>query len=86
MEVATKFRLGKLAGAAHLAQNFATIVADQDFTELPISLRHAILAGALNIPHKDPFDRFLIAQAQVDDLLLVSNEALFDAFAVNRLW
>lgn len=40
----------------------------------------------MNIPHKDPFDRLLIAQAQVEDMTLVSNEALFDGFAVKRLW
>ena len=86
MEVSTKYRLGKLAKAALLAQDFEAIVAAQGFTELPISVRHARLAGELNIAHKDPFDRLLIAQAQADGLVLVSNEALFDSFAVQRLW
>jgi PIN domain nuclease of toxin-antitoxin system len=40
----------------------------------------------MNIAHKDPFDRLLISQAQVEDMVLVSNEALFDGFAVQRLW
>lgn len=86
MEVATKFRIGKLPDAALLAQNFETIIADQGFSELPISLRHALRAGEMNIAHKDPFDRLLIAQAQAEDMVLVSNEALFDGFAVKRLW
>ncbi|NMN05071.1 MULTISPECIES: type II toxin-antitoxin system VapC family toxin [unclassified Novosphingobium] len=86
MEVTTKFRIGKLPSAALLAQDFTAIVADQGFAELPITIAHARLAGALNIPHKDPFDRFLIAQAQVEDMALVSNEALFDGFAVQRVW
>ncbi|MBU6268124.1 MAG: type II toxin-antitoxin system VapC family toxin [Sphingomonadales bacterium] len=86
MEVATKFRIGKLPGAALLARDFESIVAGQGFTELTISVRHARLAGELNIAHKDPFDRFLIAQAQAEAMVLVSNEALFDAFAVQRLW
>ena len=86
MEISTKFRLGKLAQAALLAQDFEAIVAAQGFTELPISVRHARLAGEINIAHKDPFDRLLIAQAQADGLVLVSNEALFDGFAVQRLW
>ena len=38
------------------------------------------------IPHGDPFDRFLIAQAITEDLILVSNERLFDDFGVKRLW
>ena len=86
MEVATKFRIGKLPGAALLANDFERIVAGQGFIEWPLTVQHARLAGAMAIPHKDPFDRLLIAQAQADDLVLVSNEALFDAFAVKRLW
>jgi len=86
MEVATKFRIGKLAGAALLAQDFEAIVAGQGFAELPISLQHARRAGEMNIAHKDPFDRLLIAQAQAEDMVLLSNEALFDGFAVKRLW
>ena len=86
MEVATKFRIGKLPGAALLAQDFETIVAAQGFIELPITVRHARIAGEMNIAHKDPFDRLLIAQSQADGMVLVSNEALFDSFAVKRLW
>lgn len=86
MEIATKFRIGKLDQAALLAQDFDAIVASQGFAELSITVRHARLAGEMNIPHKDPFDRLLIAQAQVEDMVLVSNEALFDGFAVQRLW
>lgn len=86
MEVATKFRIGKLSQAALLAQNFEAIIADQGFAELAISVHHARLAGEMNISHKDPFDRLLIAQAQAEDMVLVSNEALFDDFAVKRLW
>lgn len=86
MEIATKFRIGKLPGAALLAQNFEEIIAEQGFGELPISVRHARRAGDMNIAHKDPFDRLLIAQAQAEDRVLVSNEALFDEFAIKRLW
>lgn len=86
MEVTTKFRIGKLAQAALLAQNFEAIIADQGFSELPISVHHARLAGEMKIDHKDPFDRLLIAQAQADGMVLVSNEARFDGFAITRLW
>jgi PIN domain nuclease of toxin-antitoxin system len=86
MEVATKFRIGKLPDAALLAQDFEAIIADQGFAELAITVRHARAAGELNIAHKDPFDRLLIAQAQAEDMVLISNEALFDGFAVKRIW
>lgn len=86
MEVATKFRIGKLPDAALLAQDFEAIIASQGFTELGISVRHARLAGEMGIDHKDPFDRLLIAQAMSEDLALVSNETRFDEFAVTRVW
>lgn len=85
-EVATKVRIGKLPGAAHLSRGFAEHVRTQGFLPLPISLDHAERAGALPGHHRDPFDRMLIAQAQVQNLVLVSNEALFDAYGVQRLW
>jgi PIN domain nuclease of toxin-antitoxin system len=86
MEVTTKFRLGKLPQAAPLADRFEALVEGYSFAPLPITLRHASLAGNLPIAHKDPFDRLLIAQALVEDLFLVSNEKLFDATGVRRLW
>lgn len=86
MEVATKFRIGKLAQAELLALDFEAIIVAQSFAELPITVHHARLAGEMNIDHKDPFDRLLIAQAQTEGMVLVSNEALFDGFAVQRFW
>lgn len=86
MEVSTKFPISKLPGAALLAQEFEAIIAEQSFTELAITVHHARLAGQMNIAHKDPFDRLLIAQAQAEDMVLVSKETLFDGFGVKRLW
>lgn len=86
MEVTTKFRIGKLPQAELLARNFAAEVEEEGFEALPITLEHATLAGSLLIPHKDPFDRLLIAQAQIEGMTLVSNEAVFDGFGVLRLW
>ena len=86
MEIATKFRLGKLPSAEPLALAFENEIAAAGFLPLSLSLVHARIAGSLLIPHKDPFDRLLIAQAIVEDMVLVSNEAVFDRFGVSRLW
>jgi PIN domain nuclease of toxin-antitoxin system len=86
MEVSTKVRLGKLPEAMLLDQRFEAIVAEMGFISLPISIEHARQAGAYAIPHKDPFDRLLIVQSQIEDMLLVSNETVFDSFGVQRLW
>ena len=84
-EIATKVRIGKLewpvaAGAVN------AYVLGQGFRALPISLEHAERAGQLQIAHRDPFDRMLIAQAQTEDMWLVSNEDAFDSMGVRRYW
>lgn len=86
MEVTTKVRLGKLASAEALALNFEVEILVRGFLPLPITLAHAERAGGMPGEHRDPFDRLLIAQALVEDLTLVSNEAIFDGFGVKRLW
>lgn len=85
-EIATKFRLGKLPGAAAIVEDLAGAIASQAFTPLPVTVGHAQRAGALAGDHRDPFDRMLIAQAQSENVQLVTNEKLFDAYGVRRLW
>ena len=85
-EIATKYRLGRLPGAAVIAADIAGAVAGQGFTELPINPRDGQAAGGLPAIHKDPFDRMLIAQAITADMVIVSNKTLFNAYAVARLW
>lgn len=85
-EVATKHRNGKLPFAAAIVIDLPKTIQDQGFTELPITLRHGQAAGSLPGPHRDPFDRMLIAQAMLEDLVLVSNEQPFDVYGVRRLW
>ena len=77
----TRFRLTESANGFLLEY-----LDDQSFRDLAISVRHAQRAGALPGPHRDPFDRMLVAQAQIEGLTLVSKEALFDRYGVRRLW
>ena len=85
-EIATKYRLGRLPGAAIVAADISGAVASQGFIELPINMRDGQTAGGLPATHKDPFDRMLIAQAIAADMVIVSNEDLFNAYGVPRLW
>ena len=85
-EISTKVRLGKLPGAIEVAAELPAILLQQNFEPLPITIVHALRAGNLPGPHRDPFDRMLIAQAQDEDVALVSNERLFDAYGVRRVW
>jgi PIN domain nuclease of toxin-antitoxin system len=68
------------------AATVSSYALSQGFRGLPVSLEHAERAGRLRMAHRDPFDRMLIAQAQAEDLLLVSNQAIFDSTGVLRLW
>ena len=86
MEIATKCRIGKLPDMIGIAGRLAAIVPTQGFGTLEITMAHSDIAGLLPFDHRDPFDRLLIAQAQVEQALLVSNETLFDSFGVRRLW
>jgi PIN domain nuclease of toxin-antitoxin system len=86
MEIATKHRLGKLPQAERLARDFETMVAAMGFQPLSITIAHAQFAGNLVVPHKDPFDRLLMAQAILEGMPLASNEAVFDGFGVRRVW
>jgi PIN domain nuclease of toxin-antitoxin system len=85
-ELATKHRSGRLPGIDAVMRDLEGALGGQGFAALPISVRHGQAAGALPGPHRDPFDRMLIAQAMLEDMSLVSNEVAFDAYGVRRLW
>jgi PIN domain nuclease of toxin-antitoxin system len=85
-EVRTKYRLGKLASAAILANDLAAAVQRLELTELPVTFADGDLAGALMGAHRDPFDRMLIAQSLNHELSVISNETVFDDFGVTRVW
>jgi PIN domain nuclease of toxin-antitoxin system len=85
-EIATKYRIGKLPQGAELASQFDSIVVSESFESLSITSAHGVRAGMLPGPHRDPFDRMLIAQAQTEDLVLVSSDRIFDEYKLHRLW
>ena len=85
-ELAIKFQLKKLPMASDLIANFSKALEMEGFELLQISADHGIRAGLLPLVHKDPFDRLLAAQAQAENLPIISNDAIFDAYGVRRLW
>lgn len=84
-EISIKNRARKLA-AQPLLDNFAEDLARGGFRELPISSDHAVRAGALPEHHRDPFDRMLVAQAQAENLAILSNDVSFDRYGIRRVW
>lgn len=81
-EVAIKAALGRLA----LPAPFHEGVAGSGFDELPITIAHAEAAGRLPAHHADPFDRMLVAQAQLERLVLVTHDRAFAPYGVDALW
>jgi len=85
-EIGTKVRLGTLPTANDLAADFSAQLERDGFELMAISAEHAVRAGLLPGPNKDPFDRMLIAQAQAENLPLISNETLFEGYGIRRIW
>lgn len=86
MEIATKDRIGKLTYRTSLAKSFVETVMARGFGILSIECEHAQRAGNLSGEHRDPWDRLLAAQAQIEGLTLVSNDAKLAKFGVDTLW
>jgi PIN domain nuclease of toxin-antitoxin system len=84
-EIAIKSRAGKLE-AGPLVADFTGELEEEGFAELAISAGHATRAGLLGGPLRDPFDRMLIAQAQAENLSIISKDKWFDGYAVQRIW
>lgn len=85
-ELATEARFGKWPEAAGLAADIAFVLGRNAFVQLAVTLEHARLAGSLPGSHRDPFDRMLAAQAQVEDLPLITADPAFRKFGTPVLW
>ena len=85
-EIATKHRLGKLPEAGDVPTRLPHYVRRARFSPLPVSFEHALAAGALPGPHRDPFDRMLIAQARVEEIAVVTADPIFRDYGVPILW
>ena len=77
-EVAIKQAIGKLPEPTALPER----IRDSGFAELPISSKHAMTAGRLPLIHRDPFDRMLVAQAQHENLTLVTRDPRLQKYEV----
>ncbi len=85
-EMQIKLELGKLHLRLPLAEVIATQQQTNDLQVLPVGLRHVLALQGLPIHHKDPFDRLLIAQANVEEATLISHDPLFARYPLKLLW
>ena len=83
-EIANKQRLGKLPG--RIAQDLPAALRQARIPVHPLSLNHTIVAGLLPGPHRDLWDRLIMAQAFADDLTVVSIDPIFRDYGVPTVW
>ena len=79
-EIAIKHRLGRLPHAAAVVASYPAHLARLRADELPIRSAHSLLAGGFPVPHRDPFDRVLAAQAIAESAVLLTNDLAFAQF------
>jgi PIN domain nuclease of toxin-antitoxin system len=85
-ELATKFRIGKLPEAQEYIEEIGSRIQRCGFSAMTVTIEHARVAGLLPGPHRDPFDRLLIAQAKVEKATVVSADPVFRRYGVPTLW
>lgn len=85
-EMATKYRLGKLPQAGHVLSELWQLLDRDSFARLSVSLEHGLRAAEYRASHADPFDRMLAAQAELDDLVLVTKDKAFADFPCATRW
>jgi PIN domain nuclease of toxin-antitoxin system len=85
-EIAIKYALGKLPLPLPPVEYVLSRMETSGTSPLPIQHSHALHAGSLPLHHADPFDRLLIAQAQLEEMGLLTVDRQFEAYQVNLLW
>lgn len=85
-EIAIKLSIGKLRLELAFADVAMAIPVAHDMEILPITVNHLDIVSRLPTHHRDPFDRLLVAQCLAEDMAIVSNDTILDAYGVERLW
>lgn len=85
-EVAIRVNLGKYPLTVPFEQFLSEGIEGNDFSILPVEIRHAAVLSQLPMHHKDPFDRLIISQALADQIPVISVDTAFDRYGVTRLW
>jgi len=87
-EIANKHRIGKLDPTyGSILDNYAFIAKKLDAKDLPLSLEHTLLAGAMEWEHRDPFDCLIVAQASLEKLVIITNDTkMQDCLLANTIW
>jgi len=82
-EISTKYCIGKMPEAKQLLANYEILLDKMGFNQLSVTTMHALRAGQLQIEHRDPFDRMLMAQAELESLPIITYDKAFHHDFIN---
>ncbi len=85
-ECAIKHRLKRLPEAERFLSRPDEVLRRAGMEVLPITMAHGIRAGNYPSDHRDPFDRMLAAQAELEDMTLITRDLEFTHFPIRTLW
>lgn len=85
-ELSLKHHQGRLPELSSAIADLPGLLQADGFEALPISLAHGLRAGGYSQPHRDPFDRMLAAQAELDRLVLLTADPQLSTFPCQTLW
>jgi PIN domain nuclease of toxin-antitoxin system len=79
-EIALKAKRGRLPGGQSVLDGWSTVLRNLRATELPLAVPHMARAGSLDWDHRDPFDRMLVAQSQLEGVELLTLDGRIRAY------
>jgi len=85
-EILTKVQVGKLSLPTPVGSYLTTKLAANGVSVLPVILDHVLRIEEIELHHRDPFDRILIAQSLAENLPLVTADPVFERYPVKLIW
>jgi PIN domain nuclease of toxin-antitoxin system len=85
-EIAIKTRLGKFQLPEPPGRYVPKRLIDQGIRSLPINQDHSLKVYDLPLHHSDPFDRIIIAQAIVEDMVVLTSDRVFEKYPIDVVW
>lgn len=85
-EIGVKVARGKLELPDETGRYLLTRMAAFGMRSVPVSAEHAVAAAALPRIHSDPLDRMLVAQAQIEDVVIITKDPIIARYEVSTIW
>lgn len=84
-EIAIKISLDKFRFPRGF-KNFLSLIEDNGFEIVPITMEHALILSTLDFIHRDPFDRLMISQCKANNMILATKDEFIKKYQIQTLW